>query len=230
MRDCIFLLADKNMEGAFQGFFTRDGFHLSMQIARFNFDPTKDIIVGAGANDPGVYKRAHQLLRLYIRAYLHAIIVLDSEWEGSPGAVTIRDDIRENMVNNGWESDRFEVIVIEPELEAWILQDSPHVAQAFNFREHTSLRVWLQQEGLWNNQLTKCPEPKEAIQKIERVTGTPRSSAIYKRITNRVSIRYCVDASFQSLCDVLQRWFPPVRVYEASKSKYPNYVLLATLK
>jgi hypothetical protein len=55
MRDCIFLLADKNMEAACIGFFTREQFHKSLGIRQFVFDPQQDIIVESG-NDPGVYR------------------------------------------------------------------------------------------------------------------------------------------------------------------------------
>ncbi len=48
MRDCIFLLADKNMEAAFIGFFTREQFHRSLGIRQFEFDPQQDIIVETG--------------------------------------------------------------------------------------------------------------------------------------------------------------------------------------
>lgn len=62
MRDCVFLVADRNMEGAFTGFFMRDGFHLSLGIQHFAFDRTRDTLVASG-NDPDVYTRAHELLR-----------------------------------------------------------------------------------------------------------------------------------------------------------------------
>jgi hypothetical protein len=44
MRDCIFLLADKNMEATFTGFLTREGFHYSLAIRQINFDPQQDIM------------------------------------------------------------------------------------------------------------------------------------------------------------------------------------------
>ncbi|BAZ10919.1 hypothetical protein NIES4071_27430 [Calothrix sp. NIES-4071] len=51
MRDCIFLLADKNMEATFIGFLTRDGFHFSLGIRQFDFDPQQDIIVDEMGNE-----------------------------------------------------------------------------------------------------------------------------------------------------------------------------------
>ena len=43
MRDCVFLVADRNMEGAFIGFFMREAFHLSLGIQHFTFDWTRDM-------------------------------------------------------------------------------------------------------------------------------------------------------------------------------------------
>lgn len=74
MRDCIFLLADKNMEATFIGFLTRDGFHLSLGIRQFEFDPAEDLIVDESGSDPGVYTRAHEFLRPYQRTHRYAVI------------------------------------------------------------------------------------------------------------------------------------------------------------
>src|SRR5215475_4807580 len=116
MRDCIFLLADKNMEAAFTGFLTRYGFHLSLGIRRFAFDQTQDIIV-ASSSDPGVFQRAHELLRLYLHTHRFAVIVLDHAWDGSPDVELLEQTIKSNMLSSGWRTDRVVVIVIDPELE-----------------------------------------------------------------------------------------------------------------
>jgi hypothetical protein len=80
MRDCIFLLADKNMQAAFEGFLMRKAFHLSIGCGIFSFNPSKDIAVAAGDNDPGLYKRGHELLRTYQSTHSHAAVVLDNAW------------------------------------------------------------------------------------------------------------------------------------------------------
>lgn len=41
MRDCIFLLADKNMEATFNGFLTREKFYLSLKLATLNLTQVK---------------------------------------------------------------------------------------------------------------------------------------------------------------------------------------------
>ncbi len=147
MRDCIFLLADKNMEAAFIGFLTRDGFHFSLEIHHFDVDLLQDIIVDEMGNDPGIYTRAHEFLRSYQRTHRHAVIVLDNAWEGSPGVAAIEDNISQNMRATGWDENDFVVIVINPELEIWILQDSPVVERAFRFQQDISMRKWLEKKG-----------------------------------------------------------------------------------
>lgn len=207
MRDCVFLLADKNMEGAFAGFFMREGFYLSLGIQHFTFDRTRDTLVASG-NDPDVYTRAHELLRSYRRTHRFAVIVLDNDWDGSPGVEMIQNNIQENMTGSGWRRDRFEVVVIDPELENWIWQDSPHVTSAFRFTQHSSLRQWLGEQGLWDAGAAKPADPKRAVDVTLRTARVPRSAAIYRQITSRISIQGCTDPAFHRLRDALQRWFP----------------------
>jgi len=85
MRDCIFLLADAEMKAAFEGFLSRPNFHLSLGTSPFKVDLRKDIIHDAQGKYPGIYTRAHELLRPYVRTHSHGIIVLDNAWDGSPG-------------------------------------------------------------------------------------------------------------------------------------------------
>src|SRR5947208_12344713 len=125
-KDCIFLVADKQMEYAFKGFLERSNFHLSLGIRPFTYE-----IIVDPASDPGVYTRGHELLRLYCQTHRHAIVVLDNDWHGSPGATTIQTTIKQRLAQNGWSSGNVEVVVIVPELEIWLCQDSLHVAEAF---------------------------------------------------------------------------------------------------
>jgi hypothetical protein len=48
------------------------------------------------------------------------VVVLDNAWDGAPGVATIQPNIQENMRSSSWHCDRFEIIVIDPELVAWI--------------------------------------------------------------------------------------------------------------
>lgn len=208
MRDCVFLLADGTMEAMLQGFFNRSGCHQSLETGVFNFDPREDIV--SGTNDPRTYTQAHELLRSYQHTHRYAVIILDNDWEGSRGVETIRTDIRRNMRACGWDDDRFEVIVIDPELENWIWQESQHIVDAFAYEGELTIRQWLreQEPPMWLDGEAKPARPKEAVEKVLEMTGVPRSAAIYRQITERVSVRRCVDPAFLLLCESLRRWFP----------------------
>jgi len=143
VRDCIFLLADLGMVAAFKGFFSRQSFYYALGTASFKIDPQLDIICDSAGNDPGVYTRAHELLRTYQSSHRYAVIVLDNAWEGSPGVEKIRANISANMELVGWQANRFVVIVIDPELEAWMWQDNPHVARAYRENRVVERCDWL---------------------------------------------------------------------------------------
>ena len=64
-------------------------------------------------------------------------------------------------------------------------------------------------QGLWNTNQPKPARPKEAFEKIQKISKIPRSGAIYSQITSRVSIKGCTDQAFRLLCDTFRQWFPP---------------------
>lgn len=211
MRDCIFLVADSNMAAAFRGFFTHERFDLRLRCGMFHFDPRADLIVDEAGSGPGVYGRAHELLRPYVRTHRYAVVALDNEWDGSPGTEHIAANISDNLYSKGWERERFAVVVIAPELETWLWQDNPHVADALRYRLEPSLRVLLEQQGLWEAAMLKPARPKEAVEYVLRLTRRPRSSALYADIADRVSVTGCVDTAFHHLARALRVWFPEER-------------------
>ncbi len=195
------------MLATFEGFLGRQGFHFSLGTRAFTWD-RRDLLVDEGS-DPGVYRRAHETLRPFQRSHRHALIVLDEAWGGSPGAERIRQHIETGMMQSGWDRQRFEVVVIVPELESWIWQDKPDLEKAVSFRGPGSLRQLLKDQGVWPEGQTKPDDPKDALERILRDRRTPRSSSIYRKITRRVSVKSCTDPSFRQMLAALRRWFPP---------------------
>ena len=209
MRDCVFLVADKNMEAAFQGFLEREKFDQRLGCGFFEFDARQDLIVGSGQNDPGLYTRGHELLRSYQRTHRHAIVVLDEAWNGSPGPQKIEEKLLRNLVESGWGGEQVEVIVICPELEIWVCHDSRQVEQVLGCAKvGIGLKESLVGAGLWQRDSPKPDDPKAGIERVLRQTKMPRSSALYKRITREISVKTCVDPAFEKLRDALRRWFP----------------------
>lgn len=209
MRDCIFLLADKNMQAAFEGFLTRPGFYQSIRCGQFDFDPRQDVRVAAGDNDPGLFTRGHELLSPFQSSHHRAIVVLDAAWGGSPGVNAIKERLSTRITSTGWQEGTFQVIVIDPELENWIWQKNNHVACGLGYANIEALMAEAVIQDAWPNDATKPTQPKEALEAILQRKRIPRSSAIYKKITSQVSIRRCRDGAFQELLTALQTWFPP---------------------
>ena len=50
--------------------------------------------------------------------------------------------------------------------------------------------------------------PKEALDAMRPVHKQARSSAMYEKVTQRISLQNCSDAAFVRLRTQLQAWFP----------------------
>jgi hypothetical protein len=209
-RPCVILVADSNMAAAFRGYFKRDGWHLSLDCAPFdiNTDVGADLLVDEGGNDPGVYTKGHELLRPYQNSHQRALVVLDCEWDGSPGKEVIVEHITARLVGSGWAEDAIKVIAIEPELENWLWQDKPQVADVLRYKGANSLRQHLADNGWWPDGLAKPPRPKEAAEWVLKQTKQPRSSAIYQKLAEHISIKGCTDMAFSEMHAAFLAWFP----------------------
>jgi hypothetical protein len=207
LRDCVFWVADSTMAQVFQAFLMKNRFHLGLGCRSFRFDPKEDLFAHTGGNDPGLYTRAHQLVAPFARTHRYAVVALDAAWEGSPGSKQIVECVSAKLMPI-WPVGRFCVIVIDPELEAWVLQDSPHVAAAFRYDGALPLRHWLRDNGHWPAEAIKPPDPKTAVEAVCRFTRTARSAAVYGKIVSRVSVTRCVDPAFRRLAETLCEWFP----------------------
>jgi hypothetical protein len=90
--------------------------------------PIFEIIVGSIGRDPGCYRRGPSILQQYVRRASHGLIVFDHEGSGQEtrSADEVEAEVRRRLRDAGW-NDRADVIVIRPELEAWVWSDSLHV-------------------------------------------------------------------------------------------------------
>ena len=208
MKPLLFLVADKNMEYALRGFFERDGWDRAVPCRRFEFDVDTDIRVAVGHNDPGLYARANELLRPFRGRYRRVVVMVDAEWEGSPGAEAIRQRIREHIAAAGWPPEQGLALVFEPEMDVWLWSDSPHAAAAMGWSQQGRLRSALRAAGLLDPGEHKPRRPKEAAEWALRRSGKPRSSAIYGKIAAKVSVKRCHDPTLRELLEALRTWFP----------------------
>lgn len=208
MRDCVFFVADKTMRETFLGFLGREDRNAQLQCGDFDFDPNEDLFFAAGQNDPGLWTRADELLRPFQHTHHKAVVVLDCDWEGSPGQEAILLRISQQMQDSGWEQKRFAVIAIDPELEAWIWQDSPVVDDELRHPGPSRLRLSLAQRGLWPADQSKPSNPKGVFLQVQEENRVKKSSAVFKRIAASVPVGARTDSEFQRLCAQLRAWFP----------------------
>ena len=98
--------------------------------------------------------------------------------------------------------------MLDPELEAWVWSDSPHVDDVAGWKNRRpSLRRWLISQDYLQEGATK-PGPKEALEAALRTVRKPRSASLYRQLAEKVSLRRCNDPSFLELKTVLTAWFP----------------------
>lgn len=213
MRDIIFHLADRHMEDGLRAFFSRDNWHYVLGCERFNIDPESesDIYRVPGCTDGGVWKHAHANLQLFKDKYRHAVIVLDAAFEPHPGAAVLRDDISRRMIASGWANDRFSVIVIQPELEAWLWAPNLNVALAFGYANFDQLRGALEAEALWNAGEPKPHDLKGARDHAAKHGGKKTGGPIFKNVFGNISRRaldLCTEPGFEALRISVRTWFP----------------------
>jgi hypothetical protein len=210
MNDLLFFVADKNMAEAVAGLLERDQVHRILGCRPFEFDSRRDIKVAAGQNDPGLFVRANELLRPLAADYRHAVVIVDEEWDGSPGADAIEQQLRAHLADAGWAEDAALALVVRPEADVWLWSDSPHSATALGWSSWTELRPALEEQGWLVSGQTKPMRPKEAADWALRHCGrrAPRSAALYRRVASKASVDRCADTALERLLNTLRSWFP----------------------
>lgn len=199
-KDLIVLVADVQQEKTIETLLHER--YNSLKIRKITCD-----IFRHPRKDPGVYKEAPQFLKAYQGQYDHALVLLDQEWVGAPGdALYLRNTLRQQLCDNGWNTDNAEVIVIDPELEIWIWSDSPVVAEELR-QNWDTIHAYAQQRGDWLKGQPKPIRPKELLEAILQQQNRPRSSAIFQAIARRVGLTRCQDKAFIQLRQTLQHWF-----------------------
>jgi hypothetical protein len=213
MRPVVFHLADSHMEKGLRAFFRRDNWHYAMRCNRFELDPesSEDIFRVGGCTDQGLWKGASANLATHRKTHERAVVIIDEHFDPYPGAAQIQQDMTRDLVDAGWDRDRFEVMVIEPMLEAWLWMESDHVATAFGLTRFADLRASLVDQGLWDEGAAKPRELKRARDFAARLGGRKTGGPIFKSVFGALSSRaldHCTEPGFVLLRETLQRWFP----------------------
>jgi len=200
-RDLILLVADKNIEHAVKGLLSRP--------EALGIHPIASDVIPHPERDPGCLLRAPEFLRSFRQRYRHALVLLDREGSGrdETSRLELEADL-EKRLSGDWVQ-RSAAVVLDPELEAWIWSDSPHVESVLGWQGRTpDLRSWLVESGFCKEKVAKPARPKEAMEKALRLAGKPRSSALYLQLAREVSFQRCLDPAFGKFKQTLQSWFP----------------------
>lgn len=153
------------------------------------------------------------MLRPYCYTHERAIVMLDAAWDGAKPANQIYRILRRKM-EISWPAERLEVIVFDPELEAWFWQEHPVVERVLGYppkrtkQEPLTMRAWLERAGHWPSKRSKPPDPKAALRWALKQTRVHFSSALHGEVSRRAPFHECQDPAFRAFVATLQRWFP----------------------
>ncbi len=200
LADVVILVPDKNTEYAIRGILNRQQ---SLGIKKIQ----ADIFIHL-ERDPGCLNNAHEYLRPFIKKYKYALVLFDRHGCGREyievSALAAEAENRLSMA--GWK-DRCAVIVIDPELEAWVWSDSPQVARVLGWNDSIeNLSIWLKSNNLWGKGY-KPDDPKKAMEQVLQKVKKPRSSFMYEQLALHVSFDRCIDSAFSKLQRTLRDWF-----------------------
>jgi hypothetical protein len=199
-KDLVALVPDRSWEATLNTLLGKRCQALSIRACSY------DIFVHP-QRDPGVFRCAGKFLAPFQQQYKQALVVIDQEWAGAPKEPTeIEGTIQHELDLFSWKG-RSDVIVVVPELEAWAWTESPHLPDILGWNEG-NLFSELARRSFERNALGKPLRPKEALDSILRTARKPRSSALFSRLAEKVSLERCQDPSFLKLKRVLQGWFP----------------------
>ena len=200
--DLIALVPDADIEHGLLGVVSR--------VSSLHVRPFSCHVQRHPERDPGCLLRADESLRMFTLRYAHALVLFDREGCGRSDETreALEQEVENRLSQTGWKG-RCAVIVIDPELDAWVWSDSPNVDRILGWDPATGvdLRAWLREQGLLGLQQDKPQRPKEALEAALRKVRRGRSPALYRRLAEKVSLDRCADAAFLKLKTTLQSWF-----------------------
>lgn len=200
MKDLVVLVPDKNIKFGLESLLKR---YDSLGTIPFSFD-----IFIHPERDPGIYKNAHDFLRIFSNKYRYSLVFIDYEGSGqeTKNIDNLAEEIKNNLERNGWQG-RCEVIVFNPESEVWLWVNSFHFYNYFDFKSFEELKSYLFNKGFWDLDRNKPEKPKEAFEYLLKEKQIPRSSSIYANFAGKVSFQNCQDTSFLKFKQTIFNWF-----------------------
>lgn len=202
MKDLVILVPDKNTQFALRGALGRPQ-ALGIRSVSHEFRPHS-------GRDGGARSTGVDVLALERRRFTHALLVFDLEGSGA-GDKTRAEDLELTLdarLQAQW-GPCAKAIVIAPEVDIWLWGADSTLRQQLHWPLAGSIRSWLVDHGFEFNAQGKPLRPKEALEALVRIHRQPRSSALYERVTARISLQRCSDPAFVRLRSTLKAWFAP---------------------
>jgi hypothetical protein len=201
MQDLVILVADKNTQFALRGALRRpEALGVRTISHEFRMHPGRD--GGVRTSGVDVLAREH-------RRFAHALLIFDLEGSGADDtrtALDIESDL-DTRLEPVWGGDA-KSIVVTPEVDIWLWGTDNALHDVLRWPLKASMRGWLRDRGFGFDASDKPKRPKEAMEAMIPVHRQPRSSALYEKITGKISLRRCADPAFLRLREALRRWFP----------------------
>ena len=202
-KDLMVIVPDGDMEFAVEALLCRPE---SLGMRPISFDIRRHL-----QRDSGCRSDCHHYLRPWLRGYGYAMVLFDHEGCGKEELerTVLEEQVEAMLRDNGWNN-RCAVIVIAPELEAWVWSDSPVVDEVLGWQGRTPvLRDWVRNRTeFWPSDHPKPNRPKEAFEAALKEVRKQRSPRLFKDLASRVSVSRCIDPSLLKFRDMLAGWFP----------------------
>lgn len=202
-KDLFALVADLDLMNAVGALLARSS-DLDIRDISFHIERHK-------GRDSGCRAFAVRHLRPHFHRYRRALVVFDRHGSGVHAPrEEIQEHLETDLARNGWPDGRAKVIVIEPELEAWMWAGSSRVSRALGWGPgYGAMRRWLEARGYWKPGEPKPTDPKTAMHAVLRHRRTKWTSPLFAELAAGVDLSRCGDAAFSELRDTLRSWFPP---------------------
>ncbi len=162
-------------------------------------------------SDPGCRMATVAFLRTLEHDYERVLVVFDHDGCGSGDSPEeIERRVEADLAANGWRG-RSRVIVIAPELEAWVWGRSEGALRALGWKAgFPALRNWLAGQGRWPPAEPKPPDPKEAVALALRLRHRVPDARFFRSLAAAADFADCRDRAFRELRATLCAWYPPV--------------------
>lgn len=205
-RDLAIVVADSDTLQFLNGLLSKRFEAFNIREPEVDWSAAGCDVTRVSTRDSGCYRDGRALLADSRESHQHGLLILDAEWDGTPGAEVI-DKRLSAAVRTDWGQNAA-VIVIDPELEAWAFTGSEKLPShlGWSTKDKGDFNEWWAKGELLKG---KPEDPKAVLDEAGR-DGRRRRDPKWWCELGALPINFssCTDASFLRLKKALQSWFP----------------------